>query len=320
MKKRKVSNNLFFIILIISPFASLGQELFLTLLGHSERVNKIMFDKNDDFLISSGQKGELKFWKENENFKNVKAFQIGEESLNSFSINGNFLSVATYQKFVIFDILKNKIVSSKKNAHTTFLESANYSNDGSKIVTTSWRDNTLILWEANKLKKLITLNEFSWNDDAFFSPDDKYVISLNHENSIKVWDVESGNLFRTLISHNDWVYAAEYTPDGKFLISVSLDKSIKIWDTKNWKLIKSIENAHEEGITSISISKNGTVFATGGLDKTVKIWNLNDFIEIKKLENHTGAILSISFSNNSKLLATAAMDGKINLYKLDNNE
>lgn len=318
MKKQNTSIKFILLILISNPFFSLSQELYMTLLGHTERVNKVLFD--DDFLISSGQKGELIFWKTNEKFKKEKSIIIGEESLNNLSKNDNFLSIATYQKFLIFDLSKNKIVSSRKNAHTTFLESANYSNDGKKIVTTSWRDNTLIVWESKKLKKNLVLNESIWNDDAFFSPDDKNIISLNHDNSIKIWDLESGNLFRTLTSHTDWVYAAEYTPDGKYLISVSLDKSIKIWDTKTWKLIKSINDAHEEGITSLSISKNGTVFATGGLDKIVKIWNLSDFSESKKLENHSGSILTISFSKDGNFLATGAMDGKINIYKLNNHE
>lgn len=64
---------------------------------------------------------------------------------------------------------------------------------------------------------------------AVFSPDAQVVALINFEKGIKVWDVKSGRLLRTL-QYPTFFLDAAFTPDGTLLITSHKDGEINLWD------------------------------------------------------------------------------------------
>jgi platelet-activating factor acetylhydrolase IB subunit alpha len=77
------------------------------------------------------------------------------------------------------------------------------------------------------------------------------LISASRDRSIKFWDVFAGTCLFSLIGHDNWVCGIKLHPNGKFLVSVSDDKTLRVWSIEHRRCIKTIQQAHEQFITSV---------------------------------------------------------------------
>ena len=55
--------------------------------------------------------------------------------------------------------------------------------------------------------------------------------SAGHDHTVRIWEMPSGRLLRTLLGHTDVVYALAHSPDGKRLATASWDHTVKVWAT-----------------------------------------------------------------------------------------
>src|SRR6185436_8699903 len=86
-----------------------------------------------------------------------------------------------------------------------------------------------------------------------YSPDGENVISASSDNRLRVWEVSSGKLLRTLQGHIGSVQTVAYSPDGKTLVSGSDDKTLRIWDATSGQLLRTLEG-HTDAVYAVVYS------------------------------------------------------------------
>jgi hypothetical protein len=85
---------------------------------------------------------------------------------------------------------------------------------------------------------LRTLEGHSWSvTGVAVTADGKRAVSASGDNTLKVWDLDSGVALRTLEGHSDYVNGVAVTADGKRVVSASDDKTLKVWDLDSGLLI-----------------------------------------------------------------------------------
>lgn len=90
-----------------------------------------------------------------------------------------------------------------------------------------------------------------------FSNDGKLIATGGADNSILLWDVNSGKQIRTILHHSDEINTLQFSPEDSLLISTSKDNTITISEILTGKLIHKFTFKNHE-ISNAYFSKDGS--------------------------------------------------------------
>jgi WD40 repeat protein len=179
----------------------------------------------------------------------------------------------------VWDIDTGRLLNTLEG-HTSTVRSVAISSDNSKIVSGSY-DNTIKVWDIDTGRLLNTLegHSYSVNSVAISSDNSKIVSGSGSpfrradptDNTIKVWDLNTGRLLNTLEGHSYSVNSVAISSDNSKIVSGSDDNTIKVWDIDTGRLLNTLES-HSSGVRSVVITSDNTKIVSGG-DKTIEVWN-----------------------------------------------
>ena len=86
---------------------------------------------------------------------------------------------------------------------------------------------------------------------------DGRIVSGSYDKTIKVWDLESGRLLRSLEGHTSEVNAVALTADGR-IVSGSWDNTIKVWDLESGRLLRSLAG-HADSVRTVALTADGRI-------------------------------------------------------------
>ena len=151
------------------------------------------------------------------------------------------------------------------------------------------------------------------------SPSGKTLASASHDNNIRLWDIDSGNVDQVLKieSHSLEECSLAFSPDGKSLALGFDDGTITLLDmiTGDERVLKG----HSESITSIVFMPEGKLLVSGHhLNGSLRLWDINtgQLREVIKFCSH--ADYQILLSPNGILFALAVNRKPIRLFDLTN--
>ena len=149
--------------------------------------------------------------------------------------------------------------------------------------------------------------------------DEKKLISYSADNTIKIWETETGKLFRTLEGHTGRVDGIQLTEDEKKLISYSNDETIKIWELETGKLFRTLKG-HTGFLKGIRLTKDEKKLISYSNDKTIKIWETETGKLFRALEGHTSIVDGIQLTKDEKKLISYSMDNTIKIWEIESGK
>jgi WD40 repeat protein len=185
-----------------------------------------------------------------------------------------------------------------------------FSTDGKSLATAG---SNVQLWDLST-KAIIFSKRVPGERDFWsvaFSPDGRTLASGSGDNSIRLWDVTTGENTATLPGHTPMSLA--FTRDGKILASGGNDKTIRLWDTVTNENIATLQG-HESSVNSVAFSQDGRTLASGSDDKTVRLWDAIQHTNTATLKGHAASVRSVDFTPDGKTLASGDYDGIIKLW------
>ena len=233
----------------------------------------------------------------------------------AFSPDGRYLATAGRgATIVIWDVEKQQQVGAALVGHSDWINSLAFNADGNLLASAS-SDGTVRLW--NPLTGMAVGSPFGDGQDAVwavaFSPDGT-LASAGSDAVIRLWDIETGTVKRTLQGHEDVIYSLAFSPDGSLLASGSADNTVRLWNPLNGEVLHTFAD-HSNWVLSVAFSPDGKLLASSGADETVVQWDSTSY-ETRKIfsTGQSDWVRSLAFSGDGEILAAASQDRTIRLF------
>jgi WD40 repeat protein len=105
-----------------------------------------------------------------------------------------------------------------------------------------------------------------------FSPDGKQLATTSEDQTIRLWDAETGQELRTFSGHTGPTTGVIFNPEGTRLATGSFDGTAKIWDLETGQELYTLSGP-SASVWGIAFSPDGKLIATGSNDLTLRLWD-----------------------------------------------
>jgi WD40 repeat protein len=294
-----------------------------SLVGNLSSINVVCFSPNGKLMASGNSKGFVKCWdlEKGEIILSVED-RYQEITQVAFSPDGKYLlsGGGLGGNMVMRRIADGELIW-RSGRHTNDITAICFSPDGKYVL--SGGNNASLNPETSYTIKLWDIKSTGADIKTFkghtrkvtavrFSEDGKKIISGSDDNTIRQWDIESGNEEQKIVLTDGYTDRLAISTDGKVAASGWGD-TIKIWDIPNTKVVQILKTrlgfgqpmtfsadgkklfyshletiyeaeiatgsilqkytGHKEGVKSLDVSQDEKYLLSSAQDKTIKLWN-----------------------------------------------
>ncbi len=247
--------------------------------------------------------------------KNIIRMRLRESSnlALDFSESGQFILTGGLNNFVaVFDI-RAQTGPTDLFVHNGYVSCAKFIGD--RYVLSGSGDTTIVLTDIEQNVKIQKYTEHVQDITCVsLSSDRNTFITSSCDNTIKIWDLRSGECVHTYFKGaNPYdVDCVSFHQSGHMFCYSYRDHTAVIDIRAHATLAKFVLPSADSRVSCMS--KSGRLVFSGHTDGTLCVWDMYKEKMIKKLNNHKKSISGIDISPNGNAIVTSSWDCNVTMY------
>ncbi len=149
------------------------------------------------------------------------------------------------------------------------------------------------------------------------SPNSQFLVSGSKDFMIKIWNLKTGKLIRTLSGHYEPISSVQFASRGKVLISRSVSGKVLFWDFATGESRNRLTHeTTDPAIVAKPLDPRGTILASLTWDGTILLRDLRTN-EARQIEpGSVSTSQAIAVSPDAQTLISSTSDGQIKLWDI----
>ncbi|MCK6458270.1 MAG: serine/threonine protein kinase [Planctomycetes bacterium] len=284
----------------------------VTLRGDEDFLSAVAFDPQGAVVAAtSAGHGEIRVWDARTGAPLRYIEEAGGLSSLAFSADGTRILAGGDEDATgrIHDATTGALLR-RLEGHGSSVKAVAFSPDGRRAATGS-ADRTIRIWNTETGESLAVLAASERVNVVAFSPDGESLLAGCHDGSAAIWSVAKGKVLLRVAAHDGPVLCGAFDPSGarvatgggdnliRFsdartgepgpvlrghagavsaiafagdrLLSGGHDKTLRVWDAATGDQLLRVL-AHDNWVTGVAMTADGTRVATCSFDATAKLW------------------------------------------------
>ncbi|WP_425617868.1 c-type cytochrome domain-containing protein [Anatilimnocola sp. NA78] len=215
------------------------------------------------------------------------------------------------------ELMKKGIYTAAGVADLDLIQSLKFSPDNKLLASGGFR--TVKLWRKPEAAKALDLAGLETAARSLATSVDGKWAAIGEENGkIRIFEVATGKVAKTLEGHSGAATGVAFTADGSKLVSGSQDKTFRVWNIAEQKELAKIETPAP--VNAVALVAEGKQVATGGADNIIRLFALPDAQPAEapkplfELTGHGQPVTSLATIGNGATLLSGSKDGSLRTW------